>query len=96
MNGLSAILITFDYLVIIFAVGIDLLLTFFLWVRLIEKSLRRDEVVNSASSRVTDKVFRRQVDLKKMILEQIQMAVAEERDILHRWRKIIISNTHPR
>ena len=64
--------------------------------RLIDRSLRRDEAVNGASSKVTDKVFRRQVDLKKMILEQIQMALAEERDVLQRWRKVIISNTHPR
>ena len=73
--------------------------TFSCWLlaaRLIDRSLRRDEAVNSASSKVTDKVFRRQVDLKKMILEQIQMALAEERDVLQRWRKVIISNTHPR
>lgn len=52
--------------------------------------------MSRASSKVTDKVFRRQSDLKKMILEQIKLAGAEERDVLRRWRKIIISNTHPR
>ena len=71
-------------------------LSVFPLVRLVERSSRRDEAVNSASSKVMDKVFRRQVDLKKMILERIQMALAEERDVLHRWRKVIISNTHPR
>ena len=57
-----------------------------------EKAKHREQVVSHASTQFTDQVFMRQRDLRKT-LEQIQQDGIWEK---HKWRKIIMANTHSR
>ena len=61
-----------------------------------EKAKHREQAVSRASAQVTDQVFMRQRDLRKNFLEQIQLDGIWEKEVLHKWRKIIMANTHSR
>ena len=65
-------------------------------IRLVDKTKTRELAVTRASAQVTDRVFVRQRELKKSLIEQIEIAGMHEKDTLRQWKKIIMANTHPR
>lgn len=64
--------------------------------KLVEKVKHREQAINSASAQVTDRVKNRQNELRKSLLDMIEVAGMQEKDTLRQWRKIILTNTHPR
>ena len=61
-----------------------------------EKAKHREQAVSCASAQVTDQVFMHQRDLRKSFIEQIHVDRILGKKVLHKWRKIIMSNTHSR